>query len=250
MKKVLLEAPVYTLEAALLAAEYGVDRLELCADFGEGGTTPSAGMLTYIKSQVNIPVFVMIRPRGGDFVYSAGELEVMKKDLALFKSLGADGFVFGILTKEGHVDREACSALLAVAGDLPCTFHRAIDASLDLEKSLEDIVDVGFKRILTSGGMATVSDGLDNIKKMMQAAGDRIIIMPGGGTLPSHLGELAATGHLQEAHSSCKAYRPSESLYVNPHLKLSEGNETVNKVLTVDRKIVEGFKQGGINLLQ
>jgi len=245
MKKVVLEAPVYTLEAALLAAEYGVDRLELCADFGEGGTTPSAGMLSQIKSQVNIPVFVMVRPRGGDFIYSEGELEVMKKDIALFKSLGADGFVFGVLTKEGHVDKEACKALLQAAGDAPSTFHRAIDASSDLEKSLQDIVDIGFKRILTSGGMATVSDGLENIKKMMQAAGNRIIIMPGGGTLPSHLQELASTGYLQEAHSSCKAYRPSTSLYFNPHLKLSEGNETVNKVLTVDRKTVEAFKNWG-----
>lgn len=245
MKKVVLEVPVYTLEAALLAAEYGVDRLELCADFGEGGTTPSAGLLSHIKSQVNIPVFVMIRPRGGDFVYSDGELEVMKKDIALFKSLGADGFVFGVLTEEGQVDRDACVALLQAAGDAPCTFHRAIDASSNLEKSLEDIVGIGFKRILTSGGMATVSDGLETIKKMMQAAGNRIIIMPGGGTLPSHLGELASTGYLQEAHSSCKAYRPSKSLYFNPHLKLSEGNETVDKVLTVDRKIVDSFKNWG-----
>src|SRR5690606_31417529 len=167
----------------------------------------------------------------------------MKKDMALFKSLGADGFVFGLLTKEGHVDREACRTLLAVAGELPCTFHRAIDASLDLEKSLEDVVDVGFQRILTSGGMATVSDGLDNIKKMMRAAGDRIIIIPGGGTLPSHLQGLAETGYLREVHSSCKTYRPSESLHVNPHLKLSEGNETINQVLTVDREMVGSFKQ-------
>lgn len=245
MKNIVLEAPVYTLEAALYAAAYGVDRLELCADFSEGGTTPSAGMLSHIKSQVNVPVFVMIRPRGGDFVYSAGELEVMKKDIIFFKSLGADGFVFGVLNKEGGVDTEACAALLEAAGDSPCTFHRAIDASSDLEKSLEDIVEAGFKRILTSGGMATVSDGLQNIKKMMQAAGDKIIIIPGGGTLPSHLEELASTGHLREAHSSCKAYRPSKSLYFNPHLKLSEGNETVNKVLTVDREIVASFKNWG-----
>src|SRR5690554_4789955 len=107
MKKILLEAPVYTLEAALLAAKYGVDRLELCADFGEGGTTPSAGMLTYLKSRLKVPVFVMIRPRGGDFVYSKEELEVMKADISLFKSLGADGFVFGVLQKDGRVDSTA-----------------------------------------------------------------------------------------------------------------------------------------------
>lgn len=242
MKTIVLEAPVYTLEAALLAAEYGVDRLELCADFAEGGTTPSGGMLSHIKSLVDIPVFVMIRPRGGDFFYSAAELEVMKKDIALFKSLGADGFVFGVLDARGYVDLKACAALLAVAGDSPCTFHRAIDASADLERALEDIIDVGFKRILTSGGMATVSEGLQNIKKLMRLAGERIIIMPGGGTLPSHLEELASTGFLKEAHSSCKAYRPSQSVFFNPNLKLSEGNETVNKVLTVDKGMVEAFR--------
>ena len=242
MTTILLEAPVYTLEAALLAAEYGVDRLELCADFGEGGTTPSAGMLSHIKSQGDIPVFVMIRPRGGDFVYSEGELEVMKKDISLFKSLGADGFVFGVLDAKGYVDQKACGALLEAAEGLPCTFHRAIDASADLGQSLEAIIACGFGRILTSGGMATVSDGLENIKKMMQAAGERIIIIPGGGTLPSHLQELASTGFLKEAHSSCKAYRPSQSVFFNPNLKLSEGNETVNEVLTVDKTIVEAFK--------
>jgi copper homeostasis protein len=242
MTTILLETPVYTLEAALSASKYGVDRLELCADFGEGGTTPSAGMLSHIKETVAIPVFVMIRPRGGDFVYSPGELDVMKKDIATFKSLGADGFVFGVLDAEGYVDRAACAALLEAAEGNPCTFHRAIDASADLERALEDIIACGFDRILTSGGMATVSDGLENIKKMIRIAGERIIVIPGGGTLPSHLEELSSTGYLKEVHSSCKTYRPSVSVFFNPNLKLSEGNETVNEVLTVDKKIVEAFK--------
>ena len=248
MRTILLEAPVYTLEAALLAAEYGVDRLELCADFGEGGTTPSAGMLSYIKSAVDIPVFVMIRPRGGDFVYSSEELEVMKKDIATFSSLGADGFVFGVLDAEGHVDRTACAQLLEAAEGFSCTFHRAIDASADLVRSLEDIIACGFDRILTSGGMATVSDGLENIKKMMLAAEERIIVIPGGGTLPVHLAELSSTGYLKEVHSSCKTYRPSKSVFFNPNLKLSEGNETVNKVLTVDKAIVEAFKNEQVRM--
>ncbi|HLT08203.1 MAG TPA: copper homeostasis protein CutC [Cyclobacteriaceae bacterium] len=237
-----LEAPVYTLEAALSAADYGVDRLELCADFGEGGTTPSAGMLAHIKASVDIPVFVMIRPRGGDFVYSEGEIEVMKRDIAFFKSLGADGFVFGVLDKQGNVDRLACSRLLQAAGDSPCTFHRAIDAAADGMKSLEDVISLGFARVLTSGGMANVTEGLAVVKQMMQTAGERIIVIPGGGTLPTHLDELATTGFLREVHASCKAYRSSESQYFNPHLSLSEGNETVHEVLTIDQKLVEAFK--------
>lgn len=243
MSKILLESPVYTLEGALKAAEYGIDRLELCADYGEGGTTPSAGLLAYIKSQVSTPVFVMIRPRGGDFVYTPGELEVMKRDIGLHQSLGADGFVFGVLDREGKVNSGACRELIEKAEDLPCTFHKAIDASSDLEKSLETIIDCGFARILTSGGMDTVTAGLETIKKLMEKAQERIIIIPGGGTKPVHLRELYATGYLKEVHSSCKTYRESESTFFNPHLKLSEGEETVNQVLTVDRSIVEAYQK-------
>src|SRR5690606_2952844 len=152
MSKILLESPVYTLEAALLAAEYGVDRLELCADFGEGGVTPSAGMLSYLKSKIQIPIFVMIRPRGGDFFYSGEELEVMEKEIEILKSFGADGFVFGVLDAKGSVNKKACSILIRAAGGKPCTFHRAFDASSDMEKALEAVIACGFDRILTSGG--------------------------------------------------------------------------------------------------
>ena len=117
MEKILLEAPVFTVEAAIKAAEYGIDRLELCSDFGEGGETPSAGMLAFLKEKVDVPIFVMLRPRGGDFVYSSEELYVMKKDIAILKNLGADGFVFGVLDQNGQVDREACKYLINVAGD-------------------------------------------------------------------------------------------------------------------------------------
>ena len=238
----MFEAPVYTVEAALLAADYGIDRLELCADFGEGGTTPGAGLLAYIKSKISIPVFVMIRPRGGDFVYSEEELEVMRREISILKSHGADGFVFGVLEAGGKVNRKACSSLIETAGEFPCTFHRAFDASVQLEESLETIIECGFKRILTSGGMNSVSEGLEVIRNLLVRSNGRIIIIPGGGTLPEHLQELAGTGNLREIHASCKAFRPSESTYTNPHLQLSEGGEASEKVLTVDKKQVELFK--------
>ena len=152
MERIILEAPVFTLEAAMLAADFGIDRLELCADFGEGGTTPGAGMLAYLKSKVQIPIFVMIRPRGGDFIYSSDELEVMRKEISILKALGADGFVFGILKSDGKVDTEANHSLIKMADGLPCTFHRAFDASSNLDESLEKVIDCGFLRILTSGG--------------------------------------------------------------------------------------------------
>jgi len=243
MRKILLEAPVYTLEAALLAAEYGVDRLELCADFGEGGTTPSAGMLSYLKSKVQVPVFVMIRPRGGDFVYSKEELEVMKEDVNFFKTLGADGFVFGVLQKNGKVDGKACAELISAAEGIPCTFHRAFDASDNLEDALETVIDCGFDRILTSGGKNTVGAGLDRIKRLLGKAADRITVIPGGGTLPEHLAELYGTGYLKEIHASCKTFRPSQSTFSNPELRLSKAGDSSSGILTVDEKIVNTFQK-------
>jgi copper homeostasis protein len=236
MDKIILEAPVFTLEAAILAADFGIDRLELCADFGEGGTTPGAGMLAYLKSRVEIPIFVMIRPRGGDFVYSSDELEVMKKEITILKGLGADGFVFGILEPNGKVNIDANLSLIKMADGSPCTFHRAFDASSNLEESLEKIIDCGFRRILTSGGRK-------RIQLLLEKAGDRIIIMPGGGTTPEHLKPLASSGHLREVHSSCKAFRDSQSSYFNPDLQLSEGGAASEKVLTVDRFLVEAFQK-------
>jgi copper homeostasis protein len=243
MAKIVLEAPVYTVEAALLAAEYGVDRIELCADYGEGGTTPGSGMLAFLKFRMAIPIFVMIRPRGGDFVYSVEELEVMKKEIDILKSFGADGFVFGVLETNGKVHRESCSDLLERAGGLPCTFHRAIDASANLEESLETIIEVGFKRILTSGGKNSVSEGLEIIQHLLMQGKGRIIIMPGGGTAPGHLKDLYFTGFLSEIHASCKAFRSSHSNHINPSLRLSGGGETANKVLTINKTVVESFHQ-------
>ena len=241
MGKLLLEAPVYTLEAALLAAEYGIDRLELCADYGEGGTTPGAGMLEFLKSRIQLPVFAMIRPRGGDFVYSQEELEVMKKEISLLKSCGADGFVFGALEPQGKVHSDACSFLIEMADGLPCTFHRAFDASVHLEDSLEIIIGCGFKRILTSGGKNTVTEGLDRIRDLLLQAQGRIIIMPGGGTEPRHIKTLYDTGFLREIHASCKTFRLSHSTYFNPYLKLSGGRESPDKVLTLDKALVVAF---------
>jgi copper homeostasis protein len=244
MCKILLETPVYTLEAALLANEYGVDRIELCADIGEGGTTPGAGMLSYLKKRIDIPVFVMVRPRGGDFVYTPEEIEVMKHEIRLLKSCGADGFVFGVLDKNGRVNQSACNALLEEAGSLPCTFHRAFDASNGLKESLYKIIECGFSRILTSGGKNSVNQGLEMIKKLLIKAGDKIIIMPGGGTSPLHLRELHSTGYLKEVHASCKTYRESESTFVNPELELSSvigGGK--NKVMTIERAQVGIFRK-------
>ncbi len=242
MSKVLLEAPVFNLGAALEAAQFGIDRLELCANFPEGGETPSAGMLRFLKSEVDIPVFVMIRPRGGDFVYSQKELMVMKQDIQLLAELGADGFVFGILDPKGKVNESACEWLVRAAGDKPCTFHRAIDASADLHDSMERIIQVGFQRILTSGGKNSLSEGISNVLSLLEKAQDRIVIMPGGGTKPAHVDVLKKSGFLKEVHASCKIAKPSVNQFVNPSLSFSAMPLDFDRQFGVDPSLIEQFK--------
>lgn len=243
MGKILLEAPVFTVEAAVKAAEYGIDRLELCSDYGEGGETPSAGMLAFLKEKLDVPIFVMLRPRGGDFVYSSEELYVMKKDIAIFKNLGADGFVFGVLDQNGQVDGEACKYLVNLAGDLPCTFHRAFDITADKKIALNAVIDLGFQRILTSGGENDVTQGLETILELLQMAKDDIIIMPGGGSRPEHVAQLNRYGLLREIHASCKSHRPTQSSYFHPSVSLSSDPLAFKQVLTVDQNMVNLFRK-------
>lgn len=242
MSKILLEAPVFNLQGALEAAQFGVDRLELCANFPEGGETPSAGMLRFLKSEVDIPVFVMIRPRGGDFVYSQKELIVMKQDILLLGELGADGFVFGVLDENGRVNETACKMLLRAVGNKPCTFHRAFDASSDLHDSLERIIHLGFDRILTSGGKNSLSEGLPVIQDLLSKATDRIIIMPGGGTKAEHVPILKKTGYLKEIHASCKIPRTSPNQFVNSGLSFSGNPLDFSQRFGVDPALVNEFK--------
>lgn len=235
----ILESPVFTIEAALNAASSGVHRLELCSGFSEGGLTPGAGAAGFVKSHVGIPVFVMIRPRGGDFVYTREEILVMKEEIRIHKKLGADGFVFGALTPDGRVDKETCQYLMEAASDLPCTFHRAFDLTEDLPGSLEDIIECGFQRILTSGGKRNVQEGLESIRQLLHLAGDRIVIMPGGGMKPEFIKPLAETGSLREVHASCKRRRSSESKSGKEMDGINSGDPGV---LTIDEKQVEKFQ--------
>lgn len=240
---ILLESPVFTLEAALKAAKVGVDRLELCSSFGEGGETPGPGMLSYLKKTIDIPVFVMIRPRGGDFVYSSDEIDVMAEEIRVFTSLGADGFVFGCLTPDGTVDEKACRRLIHSTKGKPCTFHRAFDLVPDPFASLETIIQLGFNRILTSGGRPTVSDGLNQIRQLLTTAGKKITIMPGGGTRPEHIKPLAETGELREIHASCKTWRPSKMKSHNSEVVFSSNDQQENHVISFDAQKYSMFRE-------
>lgn len=242
-EKIILESPVFDVDSALKAAEYGVDRLELCSSFSDGGLTPGPGLLSYLKSQIDIPVFVMIRPRGGDFVSSVNEVEVMKQEIEMFFSLGADGFVFGVLNKDGSVNKQVCKELIKKTGDKPSTFHRAFDVSSDLNKSLEDIIECGFQRILTSGGRKDVFSGLIKIKELMIQAEDRISIMPGGGMKPEFIAPLRETGFLRDVHASCKKVKRISGRYQSEELQFTIGNLEPDEFLSVDKEKVQDFKR-------
>lgn len=241
MSKIIFEAPVFNLGAALEAAQFGINRIELCANFPEGGETPSAGMVKLLKEEIDIPVFVMIRPRGGGFVYSQKELMVMKRDIELLLELGADGFVFGALDNWGRVNTDACEMLIRAASGRPCTFHRAFDASVDLFDSLESIISTGFARILTSGGKNTATEGLETLRELIGKAQDRISIMPGGGTKPEHVSFLKETGYLRDIHASCKTWKPSKNQFIRPGLTFSDDPKSFTHHLGVDQNLVLKF---------
>ena len=177
---IVVEAAVDSFDAALAAESEGVQRIELCGPLHDGGTTPSAGLIARCSERLLVSMFVLVRPRGGDFIYSADELAIMTKDIAVVKELGADGVVIGSLTAQGDVDADTLSELIAVASPMRVGFHRAFDQLRDPEESLELLVSLQMDHILTSGGAATAIEGLDRIRRLVQRAGDRIGITAGG----------------------------------------------------------------------
>ncbi|MFD1601693.1 copper homeostasis protein CutC [Flavobacterium artemisiae] len=181
MRKNQLEIACFNYESAIIAQENGADRIELCENMKLGGTTPNSILVVKVRESLNIKMHVIIRPRGGDFVYSDEELTEMKQDIKQFKKLGVDGFVFGILKENGKVNKKQNKELVLLAHPLSCTFHRAFDVVKDVEESLEDVIECGFDTILTSGQGTNVLEGIKVLEKIQKLADERIVIMPGGG---------------------------------------------------------------------
>ncbi len=177
-----IEVCVDSVESAVAAQQGGADRVELCDNLLEGGTTPSAGTIELARRHLQIGLQVIIRPRGGDFCYSDIEFEIMQRDITVAKELGANGVVIGILTPDGDVDVARTRTLIEAARPLNVTFHRAFDMVRDPDRALEELIELGIDRILTSGQEISVLEGIDVIAELVRKAGDRIIIMPGGGT--------------------------------------------------------------------
>ncbi|MFZ4927734.1 copper homeostasis protein CutC [Chryseobacterium sp. Mn2064] len=197
-----IEIACFNPESAIIAFENGADRIELCDGLSEGGTTPDFKVTQQLREKINIPIFVMIRPRGGDFTYSESEFEQMKNDLLHLKTLQVDGFVFGILDENDAVNLEQNKTLVELAAPLPCTFHRAFDRAQTLEDSLEKVIECGFKTILTSGQKPNVSEGKENLKKLVEWSDGRIEILVGGGLRSSNIEELRAFTKASYFHSS------------------------------------------------
>lgn len=177
----LIEAVVETVKAAVAAQQSGAGRLELCTNLGVGGTTPDEETISRVATVVSIPVFVMIRPRGGTFVYSGDEIESMRRGIAVAAANGAAGIVLGVLRADHRVDVERTRALVRCADGLPVTFHRAIDETPDLLDAIERMIEAGVSRVLTSGGAPTAVEGVERLADLVARAGSRLTVMPGGG---------------------------------------------------------------------
>src|SRR5882672_3394704 len=187
-----VEIVVYNISSALKAQEGGADRIELCDNPGEGGTTPSIGTVEVVRRNVTMDVFVMLRPRGGDFCYSNDEFYSMKRDLLQFQKLSVDGFVLGILNPDGTIDKKRCRELIDKAKPLKVTCHRAFDMTRDPIEALEDCIEVGFDRILTSGQRPDARSGADLIATLIKKAAGRIKIMPGSGINEDTVAEVVS----------------------------------------------------------
>jgi copper homeostasis protein len=199
-KNVSLEISVDSAESATAAERGGADRVELCADVLEGGVTPSAGMMAVVREAVAIPVHMMIRPRGGDFLYTREEFEAMKRDIDVAKETRAEGVVLGILRSGGNVDVERTRELVARARPMSVTFHRAFDFTPDLLGALEDVIHSGADRILTSGGEAKAEEALGRIASLVQKAGGRISIIVCGGVREHNVKRILQATHAREIH--------------------------------------------------
>lgn len=198
----MLEIACFNKESAIIAAKAGADRIEFCAGLDVGGITPSLQYFLELKKEIAIPIFVMIRTRGGNFCYNNEEFQLMKNQLLEFKKEGADGFVFGILDENSEVNLAQNKELVALAEGLPCSFHRAFDRVNHYQKSLEEVISCGFKTILTSGTKFNVTEGKEILKSLVELANNRIDILCGGGLRSSNVSEIKNYTQAKSFHSS------------------------------------------------
>ncbi len=223
--------------SCIAAQEGGADRVELCAGIPEGGTTPSVGMIRQARASISIALNVIIRPRGGDFLYSESEIQEMLYDIKAVRELGADGLVFGCLLPDGTVDMINMKRLMDAAGDTPVTFHRAFDHTSDPLKALEDIIELGCARILTSGCMPTALEGAPLLAQLVEKSAGRIIIMPGCGVKEGNIAEIARLSGAREFHFSAREPVESGMIFRNPQVAMGSEDDPYGTVQTTARRV-------------
>ena len=217
-----LEICIDSVEAAVASEIGGAQRVELCSALIEGGLTPSTGMIRAVRSRIGIGLFAMIRPRGGDFIYSDEELAAMRDDIASARQCGADGVVFGLLTPNGEVDVERTRELVELARPMQVTFHRAFDMAQDMETALEDIVRTGADRVLTSGGEPAAAQGSDLIARLVRKFGSRIGVMVCGGIRSENVQEIIHATGAGQFHSALRTAVPSPAIHRKAGLYMGE----------------------------
>jgi copper homeostasis protein len=208
------------------AVEGGADRIELCAALSDGGTTPSFGTIKKCRESFDVPLFPIIRSRSGDFLYSDEEFELMMEDIRVSKSLVCDGVVIGLLNKDGTIDKKRTAKMVEAAYPMEVSFHRAFDRCIDPFKALEELIEIGCQRILTSGQKPAAIDATEMISQLVKAADDRIIIMPGSGIRKDNIKEIAGKTGALEFHSSLRGKRKSKMDFIHPAFSGSEESYT------------------------
>lgn len=211
----LLEICAFNLSSALGAERAGADRIEFCTGPEEGGLTPSAGLIRMARERLRIPLYPIIRPREGDFLYSEDEFRVMQRDVGLCRELGCDGVVIGMLLADGSVDQSRCARLVETAYPMGVTFNRAFDRAANPFEALELIIRIGCERILTSGQRPVAMEGAELLFQLVREADERIVIMPGSGVRSGNIAELAAKTGAAEFHTSARVAWPSAMEFVN-----------------------------------
>lgn len=238
-----IEICLESAEASLAAQKHGASRVELCANLQVGGTTPSAGTIFMTRKLIDIPLFVLIRPRGGDFYYNKHEIEQMKYNIQLCKSLGVDGVVIGLLNQDGTIDTATTKELVDLARPMRVTFHRAFDRCLNPLEALEQLIAIGVDRILTSGQMPKAMDGISLITELIEKAGDRLIVLPGSGVNKNNAHKILTITGAKELHFSAARKEQAIDFFQHPNFPVEEyetvvlDEEKLSGVLTVAKKL-------------
>lgn len=243
-----VEIAVSDPESAFAAQTGGADRVELLSNWLEGGTTPSSGMVAVVRNNLAIDLHVIVRPRGGDFSYSRDEFDVMKRDIAAAKGLGANGVAFGLVNLDGKVDTERTRELVETARPLSVTFHRAFDTCHDLPRALEDLISCGINRVLTSGGEANALDGKRMLAELVSLAGNRVSVMVGGGVRKENVREILQETGAREVHAGLRSTIPSPMRFRNPRVSFGPVSRSEYERVVVRTDDVRDFVQklGGL----